>query len=161
MTDLQRVLHLVVAAGGVLVLFQLSLLLLLAFQLIFQAVQLQLGFFQIQLGLTHVIGKQGVARFDLLIYLHQNRVHRGGIILFHLRLILRRDHAGKAIHQTGGTQPADHGHRLHRGLALRVGAAARQRGQQHHGGQRNNSKFFHSVSPCNYFSSKRFLSIYV
>ena len=123
--------------------------------------QLQLGFFQIQLGLTHVIGKQGVALLDLLIHLHQNGVHRGGIILFHLRLILRRDHAGKAIHQTGGTQPADHGHRLYRGLALRIGAAARQRGQQHHGGQRNNSKFFHSVSPCNYFSSKRFLSIYV
>ena len=151
LADLQGILHLLVGGGGVLVLFQLLLLLLLAGQLVLHLLQLQLGLLQIQLGLAHVVCKQGVALLDLLIHLHLDGIHRGVVVLLDLRLALRRDHSGKAIHQAGGAQPADHGHRLYRGFSLRACAAARQYGQQHHGSQRDHSKLFHPVSPCNLF----------
>ena len=145
--DLQRVLHLILKGRGVLVLFQLGLFFLLALQLVLHLLQLQLGLLQSQPRLTHIVGKQHITGLDLLIHLHLDGVHRGVVVLLHLRLALGGDDAGEPVHQPRGAEAADHGHRLHRRFALGVCAAACQHGQQHRCGQQNNSKLFHSVSP--------------
>ena len=127
LTDLQRVIHLLIRSRPVLVPLQLLLFLFLHLQLVFHLFQLQLCHFQIQPSLTGVVCKQRVAFLDFLIHLDLNGVHSGVVVFLDLRLTLCRDHAGKTIRQPGGAKAANHGYRLHRRLALRGSTAAGDR----------------------------------